>query len=108
MAYQYLPTLQTSTNGASGNLIAGSANQSIRIWQIMAANSVSTAALLTVGTTAAGNAWTTTVAVPGNSTVVLPASGVPYVIADVNTNVTYAGVNGSLTIQAYFTKGLGG
>lgn len=108
MAYQYLPTLQTSTNGASGNLIAGSAGQSIRVWQIMAANSVSTAALLTVGTTAAGNAWTMTAVVPGNSTVVLPATGVPYVIADVNTNITYAGLNGTLTIQAYFSKGAGG
>ena len=107
MAANFLPTLVASASGASGNLIASAAGQSVRVWQILAANATVTATTVTVASTAAGKSNTVTLQVPANSSVVLPNSGCPWAIADTGTAVTFTGA-ANVTLTAFYTEGIGG
>ena len=107
MASQYLPTLSAAVagTGSSANLVASTAGQSIRIWQLIASGTAAdTTGVITF--TAAGTAVTIKFTV-GTSPTVLPMTGVPWAIADVGTAVTFTAAS-TTTVSAYYTKGIGG
>jgi hypothetical protein len=103
----YLPTLVASATGTSGNVVSGSAGQSIRVWQLLLSNSNSTASTATISSTLSGVGNTLTLFVPGNNQAILPNSGVPWSQADTGTAVTFA-AGQSITLTAFYTKGAGG
>ena len=107
MPFNYFPTQVTSATGASGNLVASSAGQSIRVWQLVVASTNAAVQTVTVVSTTAGTSNTLTIAIASNSTVVLPMTGVTYAIADAGTAVTFTGA-ASVTLTAYYSKGAGG
>lgn len=104
---QITPTLAAAVAGTAGsaNLIASTAGQSIRIWQmILSGTAADTTAqfVFTVGGTA-----TTVKCAVGASPTILPATGVPWAAADVGTAVTFTAAT-TTTVTAYYTKGIGG
>lgn len=106
MASASLPTLVAAVagTGSSANLVASSAGQSIRIWQLLVTGT--TTDTVSIVFTYAGTATTIKVAVT-NGTTVLPMSGVPWAVADVATAVTFTAA-ATTTVTAYYTKGIGG
>jgi len=107
MPNSYLPTLSVAVagTGSSANLVAASAGQSTRVWQLVASG---TAADTTgvLGWTEAGVATSMKFTV-GSSPTVLPMTGVPWAAADVNTAITFTAAT-TTTLTAYYTKGIGG
>lgn len=107
MANPSFPTLSVSVTGNAGsqNLVSASSGQSARLWALLigATTNDSTAQF---SYTAAGTSVTIKVPVALGTTV-LPMTGVPYAIADVNTAITFSAAAGT-TFNAYFTKAQGG
>jgi hypothetical protein len=108
MANQYFPTLVAAVagTGSSANLVASSAGQSIRIWQLLISGTAADATVV-ITFTAAGTATTIKAALPNAGVTVLPMTGVPWAIADVATAVTFTAAS-TTTVTAYYTKGIGG
>jgi len=107
MPNPYFPTLSVAVTGNAGsqNLVAASAGQSTRLWQLLIGATTNDAtAQFTY--TAAGTSVTMKVPVALGTTV-MPMSGAPYAIADVNTAITFTAAAGT-TFNAYYTKGAGG
>ena len=90
--------------GSSANLVASSAGQSIRVWQLLATGT--TTDTVSIVFTQAGTATTVKVAVT-NGTTTLPYSGAPWAVADVGTGVTFTAA-ATTTVVAYYTQGIGG
>jgi hypothetical protein len=107
VASQSFPTLFTSAagTGSSANLVASSAGQSARVWQLVMSGTATDKA--TISFTSAGVSSTLTVQIPANGTVVLPMTGAPWAIADTGTAVTFTAASTS-TVCAYYTKAIGG
>jgi hypothetical protein len=103
----YLPTLVASATGTSGNVVASSAGQSIRVWQLLLSNSNTTATTATISSTLSGVANTLTMFIGGTNQAILPSTGVPWAQADTGTGVTFA-AGQSVTVTAFYTKGAGG
>jgi hypothetical protein len=107
MANASFPTLSAVVTGNAGSLalVSASAGQSARLWALLigATTNDSTAQF---SYTAAGTSVTIKVPVALGTTV-LPMSGVPYAIADVNTAITFVAAAGT-TFNAFYTKGQGG
>lgn len=107
MANSYLPTLSVAVagSGSSKNLLAATASQSARVWQlIMSGTAADTTGQLSW--TAAGTSTTMKFTI-GSSPTVLPMTGVPWAQADVNTAITFTAASTS-TLTAYYTLGQGG
>lgn len=107
MASAYFPTLVVAVagTGSSANLVASSAGQSIRIWQLIASGTAAdTTGVITF--TAAGVAATIKFTV-GTSPTVLPMTGVPWAVADVGTAIAFTAAS-TTTVSAYYTKAVGG
>ena len=107
MAPNYLPTLSVAVagTGSSANLVASSAGQSIRVWQLVVTGTANDTVSLTF--TVAGTATTVKVIILANTTTVLPATGVPWATADVGTAVAFTAAS-TTTVSAYYTKAAGG
>lgn len=108
MANNFYPTLSKAVagTGSSANLLAAVAGQSARIWQIVVAG---TAADTTVAITwtVAGVSTTMKCGFATAIPVVLPFTGAPWAIADVNTNITFTAASTS-TGTIWYTQGTGG
>src|SRR5215467_7449844 len=109
MAYSYLPSesVAVTGTGSSANLVAFSAGQSIRVWQLLVASSSSSGTSATLTWTAAGTSTTATFNVPATSTLIVPYTGAPWAIADVGTAVTFNAAT-TTVVTAYLTKAQGG
>lgn len=90
--------------GSSATLIGLTAGQSIHIWQMLCAGT--TTDTVSIVFTNAGTATTIKIAVT-NGIAVLPATGVPWAVADAGTAITFTGAATTL-VTAYYTKGIGG
>jgi hypothetical protein len=90
--------------GSSANLVASTAGQGIRVWQLLVTGTTTDTASIVF--TVAGTATTIKVAVTNGSTV-LPATGVAWAVADIGTAVTFTAA-ATTTVTAYYTKGIGG
>lgn len=107
MASQFFSTLSVAVagTGASANLVAASAGQSTRVWQLVASGTAAdTTGVLTW--TQAGVSTSMKFTVGANPTI-FPMTGVPWATADVNTNITFTAA-ATTTLTAYYTKGAGG
>ena len=107
MPNSYLPTLSVAVagTGSSANLVAASAGQSTRVWQLVASGTAAdTTGVLTW--TQAGTSTSMKFTV-GSSPTVLPMTGAPWASADVNTAITFTAAT-TTTLTAYYTKGIGG
>jgi len=72
------------------------------VWQILLANSSTGDIAATFAYTLSGSAGTLTVEVPATSSVVLPNTGGPWVLGDVNNTIP-ANAPAQAIIQAYYT-----
>lgn len=91
--------------GSSANLVASATGKSIRVWQLICAGTATDTVSLV--STVAGTATTAKVQVLANTSVVLPATGVPWAAADTGTAVTFTAAS-TTTLTAYYTEGFGG
>ena len=106
MAPNYIPLKETSASGTSGNLIAASAGQGARVYQLLVSNANTTASTATVSYMLSGTASTLSLFVPGQNQAILPNSGAPWAAADVGTGITFA-AGQSLTFSVYYLQGAG-
>ena len=102
------PTLSVAVagTGSSANLIAATAGQSIRVWQLLISGTAADATVV-ITFTAAGTATTIKAALPNAGCTGLPMTGVPWAIADVGTAVSFTAAT-TTTVTAYYSKGIGG
>ena len=108
VANPYLPTLVAAVagTGSSASLVASTAGQSIRIWQLLISGTAADATVV-ITFTAAGTATTIKAALPNAGVTVLPMTGVPWAIADTGTAVAFTAAT-TTTVSAYYTKAIGG
>lgn len=107
MANPYFPTLSVAVAGTAGstNLVASSAGQSIRVWQLVASGTAAdTTGVITW--TVAGVATSMKFTV-GTSPTIFPMTGAPWAQADTGTSVVFTAAV-TTTVTAYYTKAIGG
>lgn len=107
MANPYFPTLSVAVagTGSSANLVASSAGQSTRVWQlVLSGTTTDTTGVITW--TAAGTATSMKFTV-GSVPTILPMTGVPWAQADTGTAVSFTAAS-TTTVTAYYTKAAGG
>jgi len=104
MAATFLPTKQATlvgTGSAATLISATNHTQAPRVWQILLANSSTGGIAAVFAYTLSGSVGTLTVEAPATSSVIVPFTGVPWILGDVNNTIT-CNAPTQATIQAYY------
>jgi len=105
MPNPYFPcaSVAVAGTGSAANLVASSAGQGIRVWQLIASGTANDTVSLSF--TVAGVATTAKIGLLANTSAILPMTGVPWAQADTGTAVQFTAAS-TTTVTAYYSKGI--